>query len=360
MSRDSTRAAGVSFCIITDGRRPALLREEIDSIAALALPACEIIVAGIVTDETAASLGAVTEPRVTVLPAAAFARGGHLGALRNLACAHARYDTLVVADDDMHFHSDFAAALEPLRDDADIVCVRLLNPDGTRYWDWATYGGPRGHVLLDYGEPDTHVYVTGGLAIMRATVHDAVRWDSARGFYAGEDLDWSARVRAAGFRIRHCPRATVTHNDTRYTQRGIGVVFRQDLTTAERIVTDVEGTGFFRPIDVGFRWMTSEGSLAIAPQSSAHRQLRFSLASVAPPLLDTPFHVTVECNGRPVGALTFNGAQTFTAALPLSANQVTRIRLSSDRATPATHVGLGDERPVSVLLHDVTIVDVAA
>ena len=47
----------------------------------------------------------------------------------------------------MIFHADFANGLRHLvahTADVDVLCVRLLNPDGTRYWDWATFGGPRG------------------------------------------------------------------------------------------------------------------------------------------------------------------------------------------------------------------------
>lgn len=339
------RASGFSFCIITDGRRPERLREEIASINALGLSAFEIIVAGDTPHELTGA---------TLLSAPELARAGRLGAMRNLACAHAAYDHLIVADDDMLFHADFVHALQQFGDD-DVLCVRLLNPDGSRYWDWATHGGPRGHVLLDYTDTDEYVYVTGGLAIMKAHVHDRVRWDDARGFYAGEDLDWSARLRAAGVRIRFCADATVTHRDARYTQHGRTLRFRQDLNLRERVVTDVEGTGFYRALEPGFRWMASNGALHVAPQSASDRMLHFALTSVAPALLAAPLRVSVYVNSHPAGAFTFVGAQSFTAALPLTANAPLHVQLESERSTTGRDVGLDDDRPASVLLHDVRI-----
>ncbi|MFO1497104.1 MAG: glycosyltransferase [Verrucomicrobiota bacterium] len=206
------REVGWSFCIITNGKRPAKLLREIESIRALQIPVYEILVGGAPPEGLPADVGQV--------PAADAARNGRLGEMRNKLTAAARYDRLVVVDDDFIFHSDFIIGIQSLGDDWEIACPRILNPNGTRYWDWATHGGANGHALLDYGQPDDHIYVTGGLCVMKATVADRVKWDDQRGFYMGEDLDFSARLRAAGIRICSNPRSTATHDDGRYTQMG--------------------------------------------------------------------------------------------------------------------------------------------
>ena len=74
--------------------------------------------------------------------------------------------------------------------------------------------------MLDYGEPDEHTYISGGLIVARREVLAAVRWDDRRTFYQDEDVDFSERLRRAGYRIGFCAGATVTHDDWRYTQRG--------------------------------------------------------------------------------------------------------------------------------------------
>jgi hypothetical protein len=340
------REAGFSFCIITDGRRTDALHAEIESIRALQLPAFEIIVAG---------APATPLPQVRVLHAPELAHTGRLGAMRNLACRAARYDLLVVADDDLRFHADFARGIAQAAESWDVLCVRLLNPDGSRYWDWATFGGPRGHTLLDYEDDDPFVYVTGGLAVMRAAVHDRVPWDDARRINQFEDVEWSQRLRAAGLRIRQCPHATVTHEDARYSQQGTGVAFRQDLTFDERVAADVTARGFYRPLPHGERWMSAEGTLSVAPDPARDRTLHFALASTAPALMTDLVEVTADVGGHRVATFQFRGAQSYAGALPVPAGTSLALRLRANRTAPAQSVGLFDERDVSVMLHELTL-----
>ena len=201
--------SGYSFCIITNGKRPEKLQREIDSIRALNIPRYEILVGG----DVPAGLDQVT---VISLPEAA--REGRLGAMRNQLVEQAQYDHVVVADDDLLFQPDFHLGLLEFGEDYEVQCVRFLNPDGTRYWDWATSGGPQGHVLLPYDQADPYVYVTGGLCIMKKAVADRVKWNEQLGFYQAEDSEFSCRLRQAGISIRFNPHSTVVHDDSRHTQ----------------------------------------------------------------------------------------------------------------------------------------------
>ena len=203
------REPGWSFLIITNGKRPRKLVHEIESIRALNIPQHEILVGGEPPTE-------LPEGIETVLAIDA-ARNGRLGEMRNALTAAARYDHLVVVDDDFLFHSDFYTGLQRYGDNWDALSVRILNPDGSRFWDWATHGGPRGHVLLDYTDDDDRVYITGGLILLKAEVADRVKWDDERGFYQGEDLDFSSRLRKAGIRPSFNCHSTTTHDDGRYT-----------------------------------------------------------------------------------------------------------------------------------------------
>ena len=201
--------SGYSFCIITNGKRPEKLQREIDSIRALNIPRYEILVGG----DVPAGLDQVT---VVSLPEAA--REGRLGAMRNQLVERAQYGHVVVADDDLLFQPDFHLGLLEFGEDYEVQCVRFLNPDGTRYWDWATSGGPQGHVLLPYDQTDPYVYVTGGLCIMKKAVADRVKWNEQLGFYQAEDSEFSCRLRQAGISIRFNPHSTVVHDDSRHTQ----------------------------------------------------------------------------------------------------------------------------------------------
>lgn len=206
-----------SFAIISDGKERGKLSAELASIRAQAMPNAEILIGGNAPQELAA-------PDVTLVQMPELAEAGRLGAMRNALCALAGGEVLIVADDDMLFHEDFYRGLLEYGDGFDVLNCRILNPDGTRFWDWAANGGPRGHSLMDYGEVDPWVYITGGLCIMRREVFEKVQWDGTLGFYQGEDIDFSERVKVAGFKIAFNPHSTVTHDDPRYTQVGNGVI----------------------------------------------------------------------------------------------------------------------------------------
>ena len=201
-------AGGWSFLIITNGKRPRKLLSEIESIRSLRIPEFEILVGG----EPPADLPEGVE---TVLAIDA-ARNGRLGEMRNALTAAAKYDRLVIVDDDFLFHKDFYTGLQRYGDDWEALSVRILNPDGSRFWDWATHGGPRGHVLLDYDECDEYVYITGGLILLKADVAYRVKWDDIRGFYQGEDIDFSKRLKKSGVRLGFNRYSTTTHDDGRY------------------------------------------------------------------------------------------------------------------------------------------------
>ena len=206
---------GWSFCIITDGRRPRKLQREVRSIRRLGFAQYEILVAGV----PPAGLEGVTR-----IPMPGAATAGRLGEMRMALASAARFDRLVVCDDDVIFRRDFCRGLARHGGDFDVLAVRVLNPDGSRYWDRCTKGGARGHRLLDYEEAaDDHVYVSGAITVLRREVALDVGWDAGLGFYEAEDVDFSRRLVAAGYRISFCREASVLHDDVRYRQLGVVV-----------------------------------------------------------------------------------------------------------------------------------------
>jgi GT2 family glycosyltransferase len=191
---------GISFVIITDGKEPAKVQAQIDSIKALAVPEYEILV---VRDKDLS---------------------GKLGKLRNAGCNAAKYDVLVVSDDDMVFHDDFYNGLVE-HGDFEVMSCRILNPDGTRYWDWKEHIDGKNQ-LLEYGTTSPHISLTGGLTIMKRDVFNRVKWEETLVFYQAEDVDFSERLKEAGVQITFNKRSTVTHDDGAYTQNGNVVVRR--------------------------------------------------------------------------------------------------------------------------------------
>jgi len=211
-----TRQPGYSFCIITGGTRPEKVQRQIESIHALGLDTYEIWVGGDVSQ---------VPDSVRKVDLTAAAQSGRLGKMRNALGRLAVYDHLVVSDDDMVFDPGFGAGLKRFGEGYDFMAVKILNPDGSRFWDWSTTGGIKGSVLLDYWESDPHTYVTGGICVLKTGVLDRVQWDDLRGFYQREDVDFSTRARAAGFEVRYNAFCSVVHDDDRYSRVG-RVVYR--------------------------------------------------------------------------------------------------------------------------------------
>ncbi len=177
----------ISFVIITDNKEPEKLKRAIESIKALKVPGAELI---------------LVEDRFLT---------GKLGHLRNIGCEQANNPILVVSDDDIYFHEDFYTGLLQYGDDFDVLSCKILNPDGSRYWDWKIHENGLNE-LLDYDQTDERQSMTGGLTIMRRQVWEAVRWDDERRINQEEDVDWTLRVKAAGFRVQFNPHSTTTHD----------------------------------------------------------------------------------------------------------------------------------------------------
>ena len=146
--------------------------------------------------------------------------------MRNELAKLAKFDHLVVSDD-LVFGASFGDGLKRFGEGCEAMAVRIMNPDGSRFWDWTATGGMKGSVLLDYWEADRNVYITGGVCVLKVEVIDRVTWDGIRGFYQLEDVDFSARLKAAGITIRFNPFCSVLHDDDRYSRVGRRV-FRFD------------------------------------------------------------------------------------------------------------------------------------
>jgi glycosyltransferase involved in cell wall biosynthesis len=204
----------ISFCIITDGRRPRKLADSIASIHAQRVPSYEIVIAGSPPEGVGKNIR-----QVLMKDAAAKA---DLGAMRNGAVEAARAPITVVADDDIIYDRDFFRAIREQINRFDLLSVSIQNPDGSRYWDWPEFEGPGGHRNIPYGVPSPFVYVTGGICVGWREKLLMVRWDEGRGINQGEDVDFSARFRAARLLIGSCPKARVIHSDIKYS-----VIYKQ-------------------------------------------------------------------------------------------------------------------------------------
>jgi hypothetical protein len=223
----------IDFGIITNGKRPAKLRATLDSIWAQNIE---------VENLNVFVCGDILRARCSTHMDYAFgicakdeADKGLLGAMRNKIVdfilsnksqgpSEAEH-IVVIADDDMLFDAEFCESIIERENDWDIICPRIENPDGTRYWDWAACGD-NGHKLLPYTqEAGSDWYNTGGLCIAKLDIFGRVGWpdeipinNAAKGG-KNEDVIFSDAVKKANLRIKCEPKAIVVHDDTRITSK---------------------------------------------------------------------------------------------------------------------------------------------
>ena len=209
------------FGIITDGKDKDTLSKVIDSINQL------IFHINTPTFIEIAVCGNIPQATYTI-PAPDLARDGRLGAMRNkLVDARGDADIVVIMDDDIILHEDFIQGFDKFGYNGwDVASCKILNPDGTRFWDWKIHRGGM-NWLIDYDKTDRDISITGGLVIAKPHIFDKVCWNPALGFYEMEDVAFSDLLKRHGYKIVFNPYSTATHQAP-YTQNGNGV-FRTDL-----------------------------------------------------------------------------------------------------------------------------------
>jgi len=229
----------ISFIIITNGKNNQKLINQIKSIQKQKIKNYEIIISGS-TDLK------FEQENIIYIKNEEKANSGSLGGLRNEACNIAKYENLVISDDDMLFSLDWYLNVQKNKE-FDILTPKIKLPDGTRFWDNACYMSPeKGHIILNHNETDDYLYMSGGQSwIMKKYVFDKVKWDEdiliynmknldqyTKGMH-NEDTDYSLKCRKNGFKIKYVPQVLVYHDDATYTSIG-RVVRRRTANNDQR------------------------------------------------------------------------------------------------------------------------------
>jgi hypothetical protein len=226
------KGRGLSFCVISGGKRPEKLQRLLSSIHDQQIPAFEVIVCG----------NARPDSSYRYIPAIDEASTGRLAVIRNRAAESARFDFVVFCDDDIVLCRDWYRGLRPYLEHFDLLTTRILNPDGTRHWDWARCEAPEKQNLLRYGEVDRDIYLTGGLIAVRADVWARHGWDENLFYRQAGDVEFSQRIIAAGHRVGICIESAALHDDLRHTQVGRVVYPRSDRGILRRLQRTLETT----------------------------------------------------------------------------------------------------------------------
>lgn len=218
----------VRLGIIGDGRRPEKLEMLLRSIERQVHPeggvTLQLVYSGKLPEEGSPVARAFERLgqqglAVRLIDNEAAAAGSLRGVLRNALIdvpemAAGPEDYLVTLDDDMLLHSRFLERLVPQLGGFEAGVAVILNPDLTRFWDWASIR-PLQRVRPYWQTPQEEQYMTGGVAVFRMSLFDQVRWDET--MTAEEDRVLAAHIVASEVPMTFLAGCITMHNDDRYS-----------------------------------------------------------------------------------------------------------------------------------------------
>lgn len=177
----------------------------------------EIIVCGIMPD---------TDPffkHVTFFDCKEYAEQGYTSKMRDKGIVEANGEFIVCLDDDIVLLDNFQENIT-----SDMVQIPVCeNIRGGRFWDWAILDHPElGHRKVDYSEQfSEYNYLSGQAFIIRSDVAKKNLHNSDLKFHQSDDVDYSDKLKKAGYKFTMNQNCKCIHNDPRYIEsfNGLGV-----------------------------------------------------------------------------------------------------------------------------------------
>ena len=212
----------ISFCIITNGKRPTELSLCLKSIRRnfSTYHSYEIILVGDNIDQ-------FESEDVKLIHDTKYQK--FLGARKNIGTENSSGDVVVHCDDDIIFPINWYYKFlryNSANSDWQVLGNKILLPDGDRYYDRAIYLPRHKMVPYDFDEtldPHTLLYQCGAFSVCKRSLLEKINWSNEIPFYGklngfdyNEDVDFSVKLKDAGVRISFDKNNTVWHYDHSY------------------------------------------------------------------------------------------------------------------------------------------------
>lgn len=292
----NARFTRLSFCILASGERNMAIEDMVRKIHALKVKNYEVLVAGCPPP----SLNRVTSIEVPELVA-----NKEWNKIRNILLQEAKHPVVVFIREDTCPDPNFYDTLLGFYDDFDILNLRVLNPDGTRHWDWASRGGPLGDRLVPYDEQDEFITACPALFIAKRDTLRSVLFNESQDPEIPWEIDLSERMREYGGLFTFCPDASASCQNFLYTQTEDFTRYIFNPSERYRLPSGVMLRGGFEPTPGGMFPIAQTATLAL-PVELAGSDLTLSLlvSILHPDIYDIcPVTVAFKVNGQLVDNL---------------------------------------------------------
>jgi hypothetical protein len=249
---------GISFCIPTNGKRPEKTELTIKSIKSQVGKPVEIILCGDV-DNFKHIEG------VTFLDKKEEAHSRKVAVLRNKAAEVAKYNVIAWCDDDVVLDKNWVTNTVNFSkiNGWQVLGNKVLNPDGTRYWDRATLN-PHRMVSYNHPEEDTNLYQSSAFLLVRKEVVEKVKWDENKLVYADregnipEDIQFSIDLIKNNYILSFNENSLVWHNDDTYMAINENNSYNHFVCLKKELITKIFDIEFFPPQKKEFKNLLRE------------------------------------------------------------------------------------------------------
>jgi glycosyltransferase involved in cell wall biosynthesis len=334
----------VSFCIQAFIKDPLGLCKTLASIKALGITEYEVIVAGACTSSEL--------PDHVCIPLLADAMEKRFGVIRNALIAQATKDVLIFCTPDIDFKPEFSENLREVFEIPEVAALRVLNPDGTRYWDWFVLN-EQDHMLLDYEDFHPSVCLPALGFLMRRDVAEKISLSSN----VCNESDFGMKELSALFSRQHiepsiCTTLEVSHRVNEISQFG-----RRVITKATAAENEVEVSPGLKVVGVsetnqsGFYRLTNSISIIVSEENLRYPSIiRFTLSSNPEKLKGRTFELFLTIPSGEVSSLILSESQphcSIECLLPQSYNNYLFTVASSQEDSSYIHDCLLSELSVT-------------
>jgi glycosyltransferase involved in cell wall biosynthesis len=259
-NKNSNQITGISFCIPTNGKRIEKTIKTIKSIKAQNWNNVqhEVILCGKIEDFK-------NIKDIILIDKTEEAESRKVASLRNSAASKSKFENIVWCDDDVIFDKSWLDNLIKYSNNNswNVLGNKVLNPDGTRYWDRAILN-PHCMVSYEHSENDTRLYQSSAFIMVRREVFDTVKWDETKLVHSDkegqipEDVQYSFDLTKNDYRISFNSSSLVWHNDDSYMGINENNAYQPFVCLKKELITKLYNIEFFPPHKKEFKELLRE------------------------------------------------------------------------------------------------------